>query len=332
MAPVESTKVGPNDKCVSAAEAPTHTPIQSPSGQVLPGSADELLSLAVEAAKAGEDVKAGHMYTMGIDSLAKGMKKDKNGVASDADLRALNASSKGQLAQLLSGRSNIYLRQGDVDAAVEDADTCTRADPKFERGHLRLAVAYEKAGAPLERQLAACEKGLDECPSSEFLVKRKWHLKKAIAALPESAQAKEAQTEQQQEPWTIEQTRLLANDLSDPRRAMAATDLGIALFMGAHGLSKDLKEAERYLRVGAEGGDISARRYLGLALLDLERPVEAADELSLAANAGDEDAAGILNQLGSEAKAREQEALKKLQEMAELGDPRAIRMLEELRT
>jgi TPR repeat protein len=51
---------------------------------------------------------------------------------------------------------------------------------------------------------------------------------------------------------------------------MAATDLGSALAVGAFGLSKDLKEAERYLRIGIEGGDVSAQRNLGLVLLDIE--------------------------------------------------------------
>ena len=51
---------------------------------------------------------------------------------------------------------------------------------------------------------------------------------------------------------------------------MAATDLGSALAVGAFGLSKDLVEAERYLRIGIEGGDVSAQRNLGLMLLDVD--------------------------------------------------------------
>jgi len=83
-------------------------------------------------------------------------------------------------------------------------------------------------------------------------------------------------------------------------------------------------------RFASSGGDVSAQRDLGLVLLDLERPVEAADELSEAARAGDEEAAAVLQQLASEAKAQEEQARAKLREMAELGDPRAQQMLQEL--
>jgi TPR repeat protein len=55
---------------------------------------------------------------------------------------------------------------------------------------------------------------------------------------------------------------------------MAATDLGSALAVGAFGLSKDLAEAERYLRIGIAGGDVSAQRNLGLMLLDIEGRLE----------------------------------------------------------
>merc|ERR1711972_166102 len=265
---------------------------------------------------------------MAIDLLAKGMPRDANGHAAVADLRALNKTSEGQLVELLSGRSHVYLKQGDMLAAIEDAETCTNADPSYEKGHLRLAVAYEKAGAPLEQQLHACEKGLEGCPTSEVLTTRKWRLKKSLSE--QRAPAKVPSGHDTDQPWTIEDTRRIANDCSDPRRAMAAADLGMALFVGAHGLKKNLDEAERYLRLGSKGGDLGAQRTLGLLLLEDERSVEAAEELSMAARAGDEEAASILQQLQAEARAQEAEMRAKLQEMARMGDPRAMSILEEL--
>jgi len=326
-----TTKLGPNGKCAGSgnkakkcSSSAAHTPVQEKG--ILPGSASELQSKANEAARAGEHLKATHFYTMAIDVLARGLSKDSNGRASQDDLMKLNKSSQGQLAELLSGRSNCYLRQKDLAAAIEDAETCTTADPAFEKGHLRLAVAYEAAGVPLRLQLEACLRAVDECPGSEILVARKWRLKKALAEQRQEEIAEPGETE---DAWTIEKTRCLADDASDPRRCLAAVDLGRAFAAGAHGLEKDLNQALCYLRLGCEGGDVSAQRDLGLVLLELGRPVEAADELSQAAQAGDDEAAAVLTQLGEEAKAQEAEARAKLEELAQLGDPRAMRMLQE---
>ena len=41
-------------------------------------------------------------------------------------------------------------------------------------------------------------------------------------------------------------TRRAADDEADPRRGLACGDLGSALAVGAHGLEKDVEEAERY--------------------------------------------------------------------------------------
>eukprot|EP00444_Apocalathium_aciculiferum_P000382 CAMPEP_0183392288 /NCGR_PEP_ID=MMETSP0370-20130417/7039_1 /TAXON_ID=268820 /ORGANISM="Peridinium aciculiferum, Strain PAER-2" /LENGTH=343 /DNA_ID=CAMNT_0025572193 /DNA_START=49 /DNA_END=1080 /DNA_ORIENTATION=+ len=333
-------KVGPNDKCpcdsgqkakkccqAGAAAAPTHTPMQGPKGQVLPGNAEELWSMAKDADRAGEFTKAAHFYTMAIDVVVKGMPRDQHGKASDADLVKYNKSSDGTLAKLLSDRSNVYLRQGNMEDAVEDAQTCTRADPANEKGHLRVAVALEAAGAALQLQLEACEAGLAACPESEVLVNRKWRLKKAIAEQPESVRARGQKDAS--EP-SIEETRRVADDASDPMRGMAAADLGCAFAVGAHGLPKDLQEAERYLRLGSKGGDVGAQRNLGIILLDLGRPVEAAEELSKAAAAGDEQAAEVLEQLSGEIAEKQAQARTKLEAMAASGDPRAKAMLEEL--
>jgi len=343
-------KVGPNDKCScgsgakakkccygGAAYSPVKTAkgesvVTAKGGDVLPGDADELWKLGREALAAGEDKKASHHLTMALGVITKGMSIDKHGVASEADLLAYNKSSEGKLAKVLADRSQVHLRQGDTAAALEDADTCTRADPTYEQGHLRLAVAYEAASAPLRVQLEACERGVASCPDSEVLVTRKWRLKKAIAQQPhrEEPETEHAASDDGPNESAIAKTRRLADDSSHPRRAMAAADFGSVLAVGAHGVEKDLEEAERYLRIGVEGGDISAQRNLGLVLLELDRSVEAAEQLSSAVKAGDEQAAGILQQLNNEAEERQKEGLAKLQAMAAAGDPRAKAMLQEL--
>eukprot|EP00413_Alexandrium_margalefii_P008130 CAMPEP_0204526060 /NCGR_PEP_ID=MMETSP0661-20131031/8236_1 /ASSEMBLY_ACC=CAM_ASM_000606 /TAXON_ID=109239 /ORGANISM="Alexandrium margalefi, Strain AMGDE01CS-322" /LENGTH=350 /DNA_ID=CAMNT_0051531887 /DNA_START=39 /DNA_END=1091 /DNA_ORIENTATION=+ len=312
---------------------PPHTPIQTPEGQVLPGSADELKEMANGALNSGQIVKAVHLYTMAIDLLARDMPRDQNGVASDANLQAWNKSSSGQLAKLLSNRSMAYLKQGDTEAAIEDADACTRADPAFEKGHLRLAVALESAAAPLPQQLEACERAVEACPTSQPLVARKWRLKKAAATQPTAPGPQDtgAGAGAGVAPTAVEEAQRLADDESDSRRAAAAADLGAVLAVGAHGLQKDLHRAEHYLRIGSAGGEIAAQRRLGLLLLELGRPVEAAQELTAAAAAGDEEAADTLRQLVGEASQKEVEARAKLEEMAEGGDVRAQQMLEELR-
>lgn len=307
-----------------------HTPIKTAQGQVLPGNPDELQEMANDAARSGNHGKAVHLYTMAIDLVARGMPRDNHGVAATADLLSLNKSSNGQLAKLLSNRSLMYLKQGDVPAALEDADTCTRADPAFEKGHMRLVAALEAAGKPFQDQLEAVERGLAACPDSEMLVNRKWSLKKAIASQPVAESSQDMPESRNSGETAIEATRRLADDPSEPRRALAAADLGASFAVGAHGLQKDVTQAEKYLRIGAEGGDVTARRNLGLLLLELGRSVEAAEELRQAVLAGDEEAAGPLQRLAAEAQLREQEARARLEQLAEEGDPRATQMLREL--
>eukprot|EP00429_Kryptoperidinium_foliaceum_P079036 CAMPEP_0176224682 /NCGR_PEP_ID=MMETSP0121_2-20121125/21378_1 /TAXON_ID=160619 /ORGANISM="Kryptoperidinium foliaceum, Strain CCMP 1326" /LENGTH=400 /DNA_ID=CAMNT_0017563939 /DNA_START=8 /DNA_END=1207 /DNA_ORIENTATION=+ len=332
-------KPGPNDKCTCGSgakakkccfgAAASATSSLSEPGHVLPGSVDELWSMGKEALQAGDDKKALHHLTMAVNSAAKKMPRNKDGIATDADLAACNKETEGKLAALLSERSSLYLRTGDHAAAIEDAETCTRADPSYEKGHLRLAVAYEAAGAALQLQLEACERGVAACPSSEVLVARKWRLKKAIAEQPQGA-GKAAGDAGDRDESALEAARRLADDVADPRRAMAAADWGSILATGAHGVTKDFVEAEKYLRIGSDGGDISAQRNLGFLLLQLERPGEAALELSKAAEAGDEQAVEVLAQLAKEAEAKQAALREKLEELAQDGDERARQMLSEL--
>lgn len=315
-----------------AVQPQERAPIETAGGQVLQGSPESLRDQANQALKDGDVKKATHLYTRAIHLLAKDMPRDENGVAADADLLALNESSKGLLAKLLSNRSMTYLKQGDTEGAIEDAETCTRAEPSFEKGQLRLAVALEAANAPLQRQLEACERGIESCPTSQVLVQRKWKLKKSIAeqvgaGKPQDSDGGRGDSQEAR----LRDAYRVADDEAHPRRHEAAADLGNILAEGAFGLQRDAKRAEHYLRIGAKGGEVAAQRHLGLLLLREGRPVEAAKELNEAAAAGDEQAAGALQQLMAEVREKEAQARSKLEEMAEAGDNHAREMLQELR-
>eukprot|EP00928_Gymnodinium_smaydae_P071764 TRINITY_DN55257_c0_g1_i1.p1 TRINITY_DN55257_c0_g1~~TRINITY_DN55257_c0_g1_i1.p1 ORF type:complete len:357 (+),score=119.49 TRINITY_DN55257_c0_g1_i1:59-1072(+) len=327
MAPVEDvTDCRPCDN---------FSPMKGPKGKVLPGSAEELHDLANDAVKRGDMAQATHFYTMAIDVLTRGMKRDADGIAANEDVVERNKASEGRLAKLLANRSFTHLKQGDVAAAIEDAETCTRADPAFEKGHIRLVVALETSAAPVARRLEACERGLESCVDSELLVKMKWRLKKALAAesATPSTTAPAAPADDSEASRLALARKLADGPAEDPRRAAAAADLGSLLAVGSHGVAKDVGAAERYLRIGAEGGEVTAQRNLGLLLLELGRCGEAAELLSAAARAGDVQAEEVMRQLAAEAKAKQAEAREKLEAMAARGelDERATALLEELR-
>jgi len=325
-------KPGSNNKSSCGSGAKAKKGDQTGDGHVLPGSMDELRKMAQDAQKKGDTSRAEHLFTMAINAAAKGMKRNQDGVASDTDLRACEKSNEGKLSQLLVERAQVYLRQGKTASAIEDAETCTRADQRCEDGYRLLLQGYEAVGAPLQVQLEACERGITELESceggvsSEYLVKAKWRLKKAINEKLDSqdAVATDAQT-------AVKETQRLADDVSDPRHVTAAADWGSILATGAHGVDKDLQQAERYLRRGADRGDVIAQRNLGLLLLELDRPGEASQELNKAAVAGDEQAAEMLRYLSHEADIKRKEAMEKLEELAAQGHPQARAMLEELR-
>lgn len=321
------TKPGLNQKCGYSAAARV-----DPAGKahVLPASLDELRSMAKDAQKSGDVAKAEHLFTMAVNAAARGMKRDQDGLASDADLEACQKANEGKLSQVLAERAHVYLRQGKTAAAIEDADTCVRADPRCEEGHCLLVQVYEAVGAPLQVQLEACERGLSQCLDSEYLVAAKWRLKKAINERPEkgdTSDSAETSTE-----TAVRETQRLADDTSDPRHVTAAADWGSILATGAHGVKKDLTKAQRYLRKGADGGDIVAQRNLGLLLLEQGQPLKASEELRKAAGAGDEQAAEMLRYLAHEADVKQKEAMEKLEEMAADGNLQAKAMLEELRS
>ena len=88
--------------------------------------------------------------------------------------------------------------------------------------------------------------------------------------------------------------------------------------------------AERYLQIGADGGDPISQRNLGHLLLQLDRAAEAADHFRAAANQGDEDAQQALAQLASEAERQAEQARFQLGILASQGDARAQQMLAQL--
>jgi len=303
-------------------------------GKVLPGSASELRELGNEALKNGEDARAAQMYTMAIDVATMGMPRDENGVAKPEDLRKQNDKSNGELVKLLSNRSAVYLRQKDVPAALEDAQACTDADAKFEKGHLRLLMALDAAAASLSEREAACTKAVEACPDSQYIRTRWERLQKErqtrTAGAGEEDRAADQEKSSPELDSSLALTRRLADDPSDARHVMAAADLGAAMAVGAYGVEKDLKKAEHYLRIGASGGDMMAQRNLGWLLLETERPVEAVESLRQAAEAGDEEAAATIQRLVQESEEQAKVARSKLEMMAAAGEERAIEMLKEL--
>ena len=125
-------------------------------------------------------------------------------------------------------------------------------------------------------------------------------------------------------------TLKIADDVSDPRRGLACGDVGSAYASGAHGLALDLGKAVTYLKVGVSCGDGGSARYLGIVYLEEGKHGEAAGMFSEAVRLGDEEAGGILKSMGEEAAVKRKEAIVKLKIMAEGGDEKARKMLEEM--
>lgn len=300
-----------------------HTKIDAKHGQVDASNPAALKEAGNDAVRLGDFQRAAHMYTLALDSIV-----GKSEPKAAAEWYALDVKSKGLLHVLCSNRSLCHLNQKDAVAAAEDAEIACSARPDFAKGHMRLLAALALGEAPIEERRQACARGLRACPSSKDLVDLKVALDEEAGVAPghEATGAEEASALAAQ----LAATKLIADDEADPRRALAAGDYGSALALGAHGVEKDLVAAERYLKVGADGGDAAAARHLGLLLLQEERAAEAAEYLRVAAELGDEDAAATLEQLTSEAKQKREAALFKLRALATSGDERAKAMLESL--
>ena len=296
--------------------------IDAAHGQVDAQSPLTLKEAGNDAVRTGDFKRATHMFTLGIDMILGSF--EPNGAG---DWYALDAKSKGLLHLLCSNRSLSHLNLHDFAAAAEDAEHCCLARPDFAKGHLRLLAALKAAEAPVEERRRACGRGLRACPQSKDLLDAKASLDDESGAAPQDAAGEDEAAALAAQ---LQATKLIADDPMDPRCAMAAGDYGSALALGAHGVSVDMVEAERYLRLGAEGGDAGSARALGKLLLQQEKAGEAAEYLRVAAMAGDDEAAATLVELKQESDRQREEALFRLRAMASAGDERAKAMLEEL--
>ena len=323
-----------NPHMVSSPASVIHSKIDAKHGQVDAHSPSVLKEAGNDAARCGDWTRATHMYTLALDMIVKGKASD-----DAADWYALDCESKGLAHVLCSNRSLSHLNSNDFASAAEDAEHACLARPDFVKAHLRLLAALKAGDAPLEERRAACARGLRACPRAQELIDVKMQLDAEAGDEPcevaedakESAStlAKERLLREQQ----VAAAKLIADDESDRRRAMAAGDYGSALALGAHGVAKDLELAEHYLKIGADGGDAGACRNLGFLLLETpgsERAAEAAEYLRKGAELGDERAAEALEALHKEANQKREAALFKLRALAANGDARAKEMLEEL--
>ena len=300
-----------------------HRTIEHEHGQVDAHSPSALKEAGNDAVRAGDWQRALHMYTLGLDlCVGKGeLPQD------SAGWYALDAASRGVAHLLLCNRSLTNLNLNEPHLAVQDAECCCLASPGFAKGHLRLLAALEASKAPIEERRTACIRGLAACPTSIELREAKAALSIAEGFGDDGSTAEVGASLASR----MAETRRIADDPNDPRRALAAGDLGSALAVGAHGLARDLIEAERYLRIGADGGDTGSQRNLGMLLLQsAHRAAEAAGYLRMAADQGDTDAAMTLHALDTEAQQKQKHALFKLKALASNGDARAKAMLEQL--
>ena len=288
-------------------------------GQVDASTPNALKEAGNDAVRTGDWQRAVHMFTLGIDMFV-----NTSGEMADGAWYSLDKRSEGVLHLLCSNRSLAHLKLGDFDAAAMDAEHCCQARPDFAKGHLRLLAAIEAAGAPLAERQAVCARGIRACPQSKELREHKAALAAEMGRTEVGAEETAACAAQ------LERTRRIADDPTHPQHALAAGDIGSALALGAHGVAKDLVEAERYLRIGADAGDAGSQRNLGFLLLESERAEEAVAYLRMAKEQGDDDSAAAVDKLVAEADAAHAQALFKLRALAAKGDERAKAMLVEL--
>jgi tetratricopeptide (TPR) repeat protein len=309
------------------------TPIDAKHGHVAAESPAALKEAGNAALAQGDTARATHMYTLGIDMIL-----GKVAVASElsaSDWYRLSQESNGVLYQLLSNRSYTLLTQGDAAAAAEDGEHCAVAAPDFAKGHLRLlaALAAVDPPCPIPERQAVVARALRACPTNAQLREAEAELNRFSVSPGQAAAAKKAlsETSRAESAAAMVMTRACAEDKADPRRFMACGDLGSAYAVGAHGIEKDLVQAEAYLKRGSDGGDMASARNLGLLLLELDRPEEAAEQLRRAALAGDEQAGETLAQLDHDAKLQAAKARAQLEALASRGEPRALELLEQLK-
>ena len=308
---------------------------------------EQLKITAAEAVKLKEYPRATHMYTLAIDLLLENTKsvaapdtsttdkddKDDKAEPKTYDWRALDAKSNGLLHVLLSNRSFTQYRCNDYLAAAEDAEHCVQCSPTFVKGWLRLLAAIAEGtketnhiAQSVTDRARIIARGLRANPGSKpLMLAREALVKEASVEVVLAVEADEAKKLREQ----LQMTKVVADDASDARHIMAAGDYGSALAVGAHGLEKNVEEAEKYLNIGSKGGDAASAKNYGHLLLKLNRAGEASAQFARAAELGDPEAEETLRSLGVEADVQREEAMNKLRTLAEGGHPQAIEMLKE---
>ena len=279
------------------------------------------------------------------------------------DWLSLDANSNGLLHILLSNRSFTHFKCHDYLAAAEDANHCCQASPTFVKGYLRLIAALSASqdeaavvGTAAENETKAAEtstattatnntaetpthtntfdervrvvaRGLRACgqQSKPLILAREALVKEKSVQEVMAVEAQELQKLSKQ----MQMTKSIADDSNDSRHAMAAGDYGSALAVGAHGIVKNIEQAEKYLKIASAGGDAAAAKNFGHLLLSLNRSGEASEQFARAAALGDTEAGEILRSLHVEADQKREEAMNKLRSMADKGDARAIEILQE---
>ena len=307
---------------------------------------EQLKIAAAKAVKLKEYPRATHMYTLAIDLLLENAKSvaapdtstdNEDKADKDApktyDWRALDAKSNGLLHVLLSNRSFTHFRCHDYLAAAEDAENCVQCAPTFVKGWLRLLAAIAEGtketnhiAQSVTDRARVIARGLRANPGAKpLMLAREALVKEASVEVVLAVEADEAKKLREQ----LQMTKVVADDSSDPRHVMAAGDYGSALAVGAHGLEKNVEEAEKYLKLGSDGGDAASAKNYGHLLLKLDRAVEASAQFAHAAELGDPEAEETLRSLGVEADVQREEAMNKLRKLAEAGHPQAVEMLKE---
>jgi len=127
-----------------------------------------------QAFQNAEYAQAAVHYTMAIDqagSASKGLATDGNdeGAADGGDKPAALLTL---VTACYSNRAACFLKLGQHERAIEDAESCIRSNPKFVKGHFRKGLALHAMGRPYEA-LPCLGKALElENPKNKTSVKQ----------------------------------------------------------------------------------------------------------------------------------------------------------------
>lgn len=83
------------------------------------------------------------MYVEGLKIAAR-VKFEDGDYKQAADLYSKAIEIDGNRSVLFSNRSVSFLNIGEIERALEDAKTCVKLKPKWNRGHFRMGQAFEK--------------------------------------------------------------------------------------------------------------------------------------------------------------------------------------------